>query len=135
MEGSLSHVKVLFLRSLGRGAARAGGAGALAASVMDHDVCVADELIIVAEAQAVAGGRTQPARRGVGDLVACEDHAFQRLVEVEIHLELEAPYGRGRVSIVRVVDVEAQRRLVRGRVLFARVMSSGQVIKPWKVTD
>ena len=66
MEGSLSHVKVLFLRSLGRGAARAGGAGALAASVMDHDVCVADELIIVAEAQAVAGGRTQPARRGVG---------------------------------------------------------------------
>ena len=137
MERSLSHLPVLFLRFRGRAIVR-GAAGALTDSVMDHDVFagVVDEVIVV-EAQAMAGGRIQPARRGVGVMVACEDHAFQRLVKVEIHLELEAPYGRGRVSIVRVVDVEAQRRLVRGRVrvLFARVMSSGQVIKPWKVTD
>ena len=138
MEGSLSHLSVLFLRSRSGGAV-SGATRALAASVMDHDVFagVVDELIVVAKAQAVAGGRIQPVRRGVGAMVACEDHAVQRLVKVEIHLELEAPYGRGRVILVRVVDVEAQRRLVRGRVrvLFARVMSSGHVIKPWKVTD
>ena len=68
----------------------------------------------------LVGGRIQPGRRGVGVMVACEDHALQRLVKVEIHLELKAPHVRGRVSLV--VDVEGLRRLVRGcvRVLFAR---------------
>ena len=79
---------------------------------------MADKLITVAEAQAMAGGRIQPARRGVGAMVACEDHAFQRLVKVEIHLELEVPRM---VSPVVDIDVEGLKRLVRGcvRVLFA----------------
>ena len=124
MEGSLSHQSVLFLRSRGRAIVR-GAAGALAASVMDRDVFagVADEMIIVVEAQAVVGGRIQPVRRGVGVMVACEDHAFQRLIaKVGVHLELEARHVRDRVSLV--VDVEAERRLVRGcvRVLFARII-------------
>ena len=120
MKGSLSHLSVLVRGPRSR-------AGALAASAMDHDVFagVVDKLIIVAKAQAMAGGRTQPARRiqpvrrGVGAMVACEDHAFQRLVKVEIHLELEAPY-----MVSPVVDVEGLRRLVRGcvRVLFARII-------------
>ena len=103
MEGSLSHLKGVCLRSRG-GAAVRGAAGALAASVMDRDVFadMVDKLIIVAEAQAVAGGRIQPGRRGVGVMVVCEDHAFQRLVKVEINLELE------------VVDVEGLKLLVRG---------------------
>ena len=118
MEGSLSHLSVLlFLRSRSGGAAR-GAAGALAASVIDHDLAgVVDERIIVAEAQAMAGGRIQPTRRGVGVMVACEDHAFQRLVKVEINLELEVPH-----MVSPVVDVEGLTLLVRGcvRVLFAR---------------
>ncbi len=122
VEGSLSHLSVLILRFRSGGAAR-GAAGALAASVIiDHDLAdVVDKLIIVAEAQAVAGGRIQPARRGVGAMVACEDHASQRLVKVEIHLELEAPH-----MVSPVVDVEGLKLLVRGcvRVLFACKVSS-----------
>jgi len=121
----VSHLREVLLRAAVRGAA-----GALAASVTDHDVFagVADKLIIVAEAQAVAG-RIQPARRGVGVMVACEDHAVQRLiVKVEIHLELKAPHVRGRVSLV--VDVEGLRRLVRGcvRVLFTASPSVRAVV-------
>ena len=90
----------------------------MTASATDHDVFVGvtDKLIIVAEAHAVVGGRIQPVRRGVGAMVACEDRAFQRLAKVEVHLELEAPH-----MVSLVVDVEAERRLVRGcvRVLFA----------------
>ena len=127
MERSLSHLPVLFLRSRGRAIVR-GAAGALAASITDRDVFagMVDKLIIVAEAQAMAGGRIQPARRGVGAVVACEDHAIQRLVKVEIHLELEAPH-----MVSPVADVEGLKRLVRGcvRVLFARIVPSGS-IKP-----
>ena len=125
-EGSLSHLSVLILRFRSGGAARR-AAGALAASVIDHDLAgVVDKLIIVAEDQAMAGGRIQPARRGVGAMVACEDHAVQRLiVKVEIHLELEAPHVRGR-RVSLVVDVEGLKLLVRGcvRVLFACIVSS-----------
>ncbi len=122
MEGSLSHLPVLFLRSRGRVIVR-GAAG----SIMDHDVFagVVDEVIVV-EAQAMAGGRIQPVRRGVGVMVAC-DHAVQRLIaKVGVHLELEARHVRDRVSLV--VDVEAERRLVRGcvRALFARTVSSNR---------
>ena len=121
IEGSLSHLSVLILRFRSGGAARR-AARALAASAMDRDVFAGtvDELIIAA-ARAVAGGRIQPARRGVGVMVACEDHAFQRLVKIEINLELEVP----RV-LSPVVDVEGLRRLVRGcvRVLFACIVSS-----------
>ena len=127
MERSLSHLPVLFLRSRGRAIVR-GAAGALAASITDRDVFagVVDKLIIVAEDQAMAGGRIQPVRRGEGVMVACEGHAVQRLiVKVEIHLELEAPHVRGR-RVSLVVDVEGLRRLVRGRVrvLFACIVSS-----------
>ena len=126
MEGSLSHQSVLFLRSRGRAIVR-GAAGALAASVMDRDVFagVADEMIIVVEAQAVPGGRIQPVRRGPGAVVACEDHGII-IAKVGVHLELEARHVRDRVSLV--VDVEAERRLVRGcvRVLFARTVSSNR---------
>ena len=126
---SLSHLSVLFLRSQGRAAIR-GAVGASANSGMDHDVFagVVDKLIIVAEDQAMAGGRIQPARRGVGVMVACEDHAFQRLVKVEINLDLEVPHM---VSPLVDIDVEGLKRLVRGcvRVLFARIVPSGG-IKP-----
>ena len=108
-EGYLSHLSVLILRFRSGGAARR-AAGALAESVMDHDLAgVIDKLIVVAEDQAMAGGRIQPARRGVGVMVACEDHAFQRLVKVEINLELEVPH-----MVSPVVDVEGLKLLVRG---------------------
>ena len=50
-------------------------------------------------------------------MVACEDHALQRLVKVE----LEVPH-----MVSPVVDVEGLKLLVRGcvRVLFACIVSS-----------
>ena len=76
----------------------------------------------------VGGRRIQPVRRGVGVMVACEHHDLQRLVKVEIHLELKAPHVRGQVSLV--VDVEGLRRLVRGcvRVLFTASPSVRAVV-------